>query len=232
MTIQDISLVSSIASLVLAIVAIALSIIFFIMSTSLSNKTTEAANGISSSVAKLEKLFDSLYNDTFSMMKETVTNIQKHAWGDENSNSTKVSEAIEKKLDERLNDLKASVNKELSTILERQNMNEEQINSIKSKVGEYIENAIIETREIENSTISENLSSRIKEFCVKNGGRRSFFARDLVNDLISDFGFRSIGDELRLMRKQGLLVFQGNEITPDSRIILKNKYYDEINKKE
>lgn len=71
-SVETTSLLASLASLVLAVVAIWLSIVFFKLSSRASEATTEAAKGIASSVERLEKLFDKLYSDTCSMMRDTV----------------------------------------------------------------------------------------------------------------------------------------------------------------
>lgn len=77
---EILSLVASIASVILALLAIWLSFAFFKLSSSASKSTEEAAKGISASVERLEKLFDKLYADTFSMMRETVTDMRQHIW--------------------------------------------------------------------------------------------------------------------------------------------------------
>ncbi|WP_010203095.1 hypothetical protein [Salinibacterium sp. PAMC 21357] len=74
------SLVSSIASGVLAIVALALSIVFFILAKRDADRSSENASQIAGSVDRLEKLFDTLYSDTFSMMRDTYTDMRKHVW--------------------------------------------------------------------------------------------------------------------------------------------------------
>lgn len=71
-TFDIISFIASIASLILAVGAIWLSVVFFRMSDAASKATTEAAKDIAASVERLEKLFDKLYSDTFSMMRDTV----------------------------------------------------------------------------------------------------------------------------------------------------------------
>jgi len=73
MTPEIISLIASITSVILAVGAIWLSITFYRMSSAASKATEEAAKGISASVERLEKLFDKLYSDTFSMMRDTVS---------------------------------------------------------------------------------------------------------------------------------------------------------------
>lgn len=67
-------------SIVLAVVALALSIFFFVQSKNAARESSQSASEISSSVSRLEKLFDSLYSDTFAMMRETVTDMRRHVW--------------------------------------------------------------------------------------------------------------------------------------------------------
>jgi hypothetical protein len=100
---DTISLVASIASLVLAVLAIWLSIVFYKMSIAAASTTTEAAKGISASVERLEKLFDKLYADTFSIMRDTVSDMRKHIWPtDETSvQPDKAVEEVEKRLTRR-----------------------------------------------------------------------------------------------------------------------------------
>lgn len=59
-TVELISFIASVASLILAVGAIWLSVVFYKMSVAASNATTEAAKGIGASVERLEKLFDKL----------------------------------------------------------------------------------------------------------------------------------------------------------------------------
>lgn len=75
-----VSLFSSIASGVLAVVALALSIVFFVLSKQDAERSSKNAQQIAGSVERLEKLFDTLYSDTFSMMRDTYTDMRKHVW--------------------------------------------------------------------------------------------------------------------------------------------------------
>ena len=78
--IEVINFVSTIASGVLAIVALALSIVFFVLAKRDADRSAENASQIAGSVDRLEKLFDTLYSDTFSMMRDTYTDMRKHVW--------------------------------------------------------------------------------------------------------------------------------------------------------
>ena len=114
-TFEIISFIASIASLILAILAIWLSFKFFEKSNEASDKTIEASKGIGSSVERLEKLFDKLYSDTFSMMKDTVSDMRKHMWSDEKSvPSINLEEEIEKKAEIKVNKLKGELSQDIS----------------------------------------------------------------------------------------------------------------------
>ena len=100
-----ISFIASIASLILAIGAIWLSVVFFRMSDTASKATTEAAKDIAASVERLENLFDKLYSDTFSMMRDTVTDMRKHIWNNPNAvanDKNEISEAVKTEIESRV----------------------------------------------------------------------------------------------------------------------------------
>lgn len=104
-TFEVISFIASIASLILAVGAIWLSIVFFRMSNDAAKDTTAAAKEIQSSVERLENLFDKLYTDTFSMMRETVTDMRHHIWKKPLTGSVDDNEQ-KAKLDELKNNIK------------------------------------------------------------------------------------------------------------------------------
>jgi hypothetical protein len=74
------NLFSAATSIVLAIVALALAIFFFVQSKNAADQASKSADGIASTVARLEALFSTLYADTFSMMRDTVTDMRQHIW--------------------------------------------------------------------------------------------------------------------------------------------------------
>src|SRR5690348_16395858 len=75
-----INLFSAAASIILALVALGLAVFFFVQSKNEADRSAKSAEEISSSVGRLEKLFDSLYSDTFSMMRDSVTDMRRHVW--------------------------------------------------------------------------------------------------------------------------------------------------------
>lgn len=93
LTIVDVvSLIASITSLILGVLAIWLSITFYKMSAKESKNAENASAQMKSSVDRLEKLFDKLYSDTFSMMKDTVSDMRKHIWNNDSNPKTNQKE--------------------------------------------------------------------------------------------------------------------------------------------
>src|SRR5690606_40579380 len=131
--IEIVGLIASITSLVLAVGAIWLSIVFFKMSNEASKATTEAAKGIDASVKRLENLFDKLYSDTFSMMKDTVSDMRKHIWSGDGSgteNKSDILEEADRKAEEKVQEIKSALDKQLSEILERQQIADGKVSGI------------------------------------------------------------------------------------------------------
>ena len=92
------SLIASIVSVLIGGLAIWLSLTFYKMSTQLSQDAKEASKGISASVERLEKVFDKLYTDTFSMVKETMSDMRKHIWPGKTAEDDQIAEEAETRL--------------------------------------------------------------------------------------------------------------------------------------
>lgn len=72
------SLISNIFSIVISVVAFILSIYFFNHSLKTNKESEKIASDIKNSVSKLEDLFNKLYSDTFSMLKDQNNLMQQH----------------------------------------------------------------------------------------------------------------------------------------------------------
>lgn len=71
-----ISLFSGVASLVMGGLAIWLSVTFFKMSDNASKEIKSSSDNINTNVEKLEKMFDTMYSDTFGMVKDSVSHMR------------------------------------------------------------------------------------------------------------------------------------------------------------
>jgi uncharacterized membrane-anchored protein YhcB (DUF1043 family) len=75
-----ISIIASIVSVIIGGLAIWLAVKFYEMSSKNSEKLEKSSTDISSATSRLETLFDKLYADTFSMVKDTMTDMRQHVW--------------------------------------------------------------------------------------------------------------------------------------------------------
>ena len=228
---EVISFIGSIASLILAIVAIWLSFKFFEKSSESSEKTNEAAKGISSSVERLEKLFDKLYSDTFSVMKDTVSDMRKHLWSDKSVGSdaeSKIETEAENKAESKITEIRSEISNELSKILQRQKIDrritEDKIANIKEELTVLFEKAISESRNVENIAREET----IREFVLRTLRNKSRRMKTIeANDFLSWIQEAKLNPgrvfkEMEKMAKENILWLSRPEINgPSVEIRLK-----------
>lgn len=109
-TAEVFGIVAATASIVLAGVAIAQATVFYRWSDKASKETSKASSDIAASVAKLEKLFDTFYRDTFTLVKDQFTDYR------EISRAGPTREEIEQQADENLAHLKEEMKEEIARI--------------------------------------------------------------------------------------------------------------------
>ena len=148
------SLVASIVSVIIAGFAIWLSVTFYRLSNRISEDTKEAAKGISASVDRLESLFDRLYTDTFSMMKDTVSDMRKHIWPEKDAHSDALA-AIETKADQKVEELRGQMAEELSTLMHQVGRTDTRIDGVEERLIHLIDKAITQSRRVESEAQEE-----------------------------------------------------------------------------
>lgn len=155
-----INLFSAAASIVLAIVALALSIFFFVQSKNAADQSSRSAEEISASVSRLEKLFDSLYSDTFSMMRETVTDMRQHVWKIAPGTATaKVEMKTEDEADSQ------ALLAELDMVSKRVGLTDTKISQLREELTPILQQALETQRETSNlppSVIRGRIRSLLK----------------------------------------------------------------------
>src|SRR5579862_186066 len=151
-----ISIISSLVSVFLGGFAIALSLVLYRWSSQAAERSQEAARNIESSVKRLEQLFDKLYADTFSMVKDTYTDIRQHMWPEVRP-SDQVDEVAERKADEKVAVVKESIDTELTRLLEKQTHTDAQLQLLTGEVRSLLNRAITETRRIEEEARDESV---------------------------------------------------------------------------
>ncbi len=152
------ALVSSILSIILSIIiggfAIWLSVTFYKMSNKISEDTKDAAKGISDSVRRLESVFDKLYSDTFSMMKDTVTDMRKHIWPVKEQ-SAEEQKKIEEEANAKIGELQNAYFHEIKNILTRIGDTDSKIDDVEKNLKELVEGAIQGVRKVESEAQEE-----------------------------------------------------------------------------
>ena len=213
-----VTLVGSIVSIIIGGFAIWLSVTFYKMSNKISEDTKNAAKGISASVNRLESLFDSLYSDTFSMMKDTVTDMRKHIWPVKEQ-SAEEQKQIEEKANAKIEELKEQISDELSGMMERVGDTDSKIDDVEKNLEKLVERAIQGTRKVESEAQEErsmsNLMDRILRFVNKRGsvtlgGLFTISRRDYDSDVIIS--------ALKILEGEGRIRIQGDIKDVDTMI--------------
>lgn len=218
-----ISLIATVASLILAIGAIWLSVVFYKMSVAASNSTTEAAKGIASSVERLEKLFDKLYSDTFSMMRDTVSDMRKHMWPEDDADGEKAIELAEQKADEKFSELRRSMEGQLASILQRQKITEDKFLNVQNEMRGLLDRAINRSRQAETEARDEALREFVlRAIRVVSQTHTVVHIDDIVENLREKgISPTRILRELRRMRNEELVHFNSDVLQPSTEVRLR-----------
>lgn len=119
---EVLSIVASIVSVIIGGFAIWLAVKFYEMSTKNSEKLERSSNNISSATSRLETLFEKLYSDTFSMVKDTVSDMRQHVWkkNEESPDDQKANEIKERLFKELSELIRKEIPKERSDLVEKE----------------------------------------------------------------------------------------------------------------
>ncbi|WP_048797591.1 hypothetical protein [Hafnia paralvei] len=207
-----IGFIATIASLVLAVGAIWLSFVFYKMSNEASKETTKAAKDIQASVERLEKIFDKLYSDTFSMMRDTVTDMRQHIWKKPHTGSA--DDIVNN--EEKINDLKNSISQEIICIVDEKlksnGDNETKIKELEDKIKKALESGIQKT--IRTQAVPTTLMRRRTLSLIKRYGRvRVESLLRKMNSIFSeDYSFtdNEFMNALFNLRENGLITWDGS----------------------
>jgi phosphopantetheine adenylyltransferase len=207
---EILSIIASIVSLILGGFAIWLSFVFYRLSNESSAKIKEAADRIGSSVDRLEVLFNKLYADTFSMMKDTVTDMRKHIWRDDTTLGSQVDEEAEKRADEKINQLQERLQQEVSQLLDKQSSTDAQIVQIGSEMKQLVNRAIIESRRAELEAREETVRDHIMQIIRKMNSNNQEATLTLLHSLLEDkFPRDVISAEVFRMAEEKILNWNG-----------------------
>jgi len=217
---QIVSLIASVASLVLALLAIGLSITFFWMTHRISERTRADSNRITEGVNKLEVLVGRFYSDTWSEMRDTYSDMRKHIWSTDVKQTTGIDQEIKAKADERIAQLKDSFGNKVNHIFERQDITDVKIASLKKELIKLMTKLLSESRRVEEQAFDEALRKHIFDYLGTKKGCKGT-ADDIVESLKGKFGALTILGEIRRMKKDDVVFWNTQHLGPDTTITLK-----------
>lgn len=192
------------------------------MSLSASNANTEAAKDIASSVERLEKLFDKLYSDTFSMMRDTVSDIRKHMWPEDDGESEKAIESVEKKTDEKFDELKRSMDRQVASVLQHQKLADDKVSSLRNEMSHLLESAISRSRHAETQAREETAREYIlRELRVLRRRKPLVMVEELVDRLRNVFPVRRVIMELERLKLDGIIELSSEPVEPSTVVTLR-----------
>ncbi len=209
---------ASFASVLLAILAMVLSALFYNWSAKNLSSTKEVQRDIQSAVARLEKVFDSLYADTFSMMKDTVTDMRRHVWPSKDDQAT-TDDAAEVKVQEQFNELEQRYDNRMLEVLDRQEMTEEKIAALSTELRHVISDAIKDTKRVGESVAEESAEAAVRSVLRRNESG-SITAGDVVSYLAGDYAFATVVNALDKLRDEGVVHYSTAGLGPSTTVSL------------
>ena len=178
---------SGAASLIISGLAIWLSITFYKMSDASSKEVSSSTEKINTNVEKLEKMFNTMYADTFGMVKESVSHmrqqVDRSSYNIDTSGELKIK--IDKFISEQLQEIKPD------------NLN-------KQDIKELILDVLDETKEFEKEIKKAKIKQQIISI-LKIEGEKTFSY--LENTIIGENskGFKLLFDVVYEMTQEGFL---------------------------
>lgn len=210
-TSELLSLISSIASLTLAIIAIWLSLFFYKQGKQDSQKTTEAANNIQNVVDKLQIVFDKMYGDTISMLKDSQVHqaeLLTNALRSEGYNPKQVEEEAATKMEELINSLDVKVD----DMLKRQNADGEKYEELKKEMKSLVLESVQKTNEINKEEEGVNKVSfrtipyhKLRNILFQILAGKPLSIKRLQEEL-KEFGIDLTLGEIRELKEIGMLM--------------------------
>ena len=215
-----ISLVASLISAILAVLAIWLSIVFYRMSVASSEQTKDAAKGIDANVQRLEKLFDRLYADTFSMVKDTVSDMRRHIWPESPQDAS--AQEVEEKANERIAQLRAELGANLKQILEKQAGTDQKLKFLSQDLSKVLDRAISESRKVEAEVREESLRDRVIALLRAAHARNpKIKAFEFVSGDAAELEGGAVVREIEKLKAEGAVQYSGAYLKPTSTITVK-----------
>ena len=220
---EIVSIASSVVSLMLGIYAIWLSIVFYRMSTASSNLIRDSAKDINASVEKLEELFRHLYSDTFSIMKDTVSDMRRHAWRNEPQSETSSAtlDAVELRADNKVTEIREELADSISSLADRVGGTDKRVKQLSEQLLPMVDKALTRSRHAEIEAREEILRDAIlRRYAEASEEEQPTTTWAVVGPLFDEFSISEVIDELRGLKDDGILHWDSSYPSPRASDIL------------
>jgi vacuolar-type H+-ATPase subunit H len=230
------SIASAAVSIILGAFAIWLSIVFYRMSVDSSNRIQESSKDLSSTVNKLEKLFEHLYSDTFSMMRDTYSDMRKYVWPEATGQESEIIDQIETRTDNKVSNIRRELLQQIDTIAAQVGGADMKVNQLRTELSPLVEEAISRSRHAEAEAREETLRDVILRQ-LRSADPSEIKAMNLYDSIQRKNAGWTVGDflsELRSLKDEGIVNFDyipgGREIMGGEPIIYVQRASQTINR--
>jgi hypothetical protein len=221
--IDVLSIFAAAITLVLGVVAIILSIVFYRFASQQAETIRSSAEQISASVSRLEKLFDSLYSDTFTMMKDTVADMRVQLWRQPSEGEE--ADATDELADDQIQRVKAEVLNEISAVSTRLGITDARMSELQREIAPLLERVVDETRTADTHARRRILEADFREVyrSRQRRGRPRTFGALLENLVARGYDDGEVASLLFDMRRNDLVEWDGsgNALTTNDEIRLR-----------
>ncbi len=204
---EALSLAASITSIVLAIVAIWLSVLFYRMSEGSSTRIKDSADKVAVGVASVQLIVDRFYRDTFSVMRETVADVRRHAWPE--ATATIDAEA-ESRAQLKIEALQHRLHDDVSRLVSNQAATDARLTDVSSSLQGLLSRAVEESRKIEaearEQTIRDRVINSVKTLVTTGSDITLAGLLDHLRDSLSE---TDVVVEVGKLRDDGVLTWSG-----------------------
>ncbi|ALN20019.1 hypothetical protein HN51_04355 [Ectopseudomonas mendocina] len=161
----------------------------------------------------METLFDRLYSDTFSMMRETVTDMRKHVWGDK-ENDSEIAELIEENSKQKIREIKEEVAAEFANLMSQIGEKEDRIQIMQREMQKLLDKAIKQTRKVEEEAQEEYSLADVLNAILAFVAEREYLTLGSIRlhpKFSGVYPYSVLREGVSFLVKEGLLEPQGPE---------------------
>ena len=197
---EMLSLCASVVSVAIGLLAIRLSIKFYQMSTETVARVQSAAEQINAGVARLDVVFNKLYQDTFTLMRDTHDDMRRKVFSPD---PHPIVTEIDARAEPKLESLQSALKDEVAALLQKQESTDARVSSLQQLVAK----AVRESRTIEavaHETIRDRVIRALNSLLMVNVRVTTAMLVTALAGVASDY---DVTTELFKMRNEGIVTW-------------------------